>query len=149
MLSGVTLATPRFSPCIVITRSSLYAIGGNDGTAALASIERAAISTDGTIATFSIVPGMAMTTGRSGHACAVVGDWLYVLGGSGAAPLATIERAQINDDGSLGAFTTLPAATLPSPLSDYTSIVTGGFAYTIGGSSGAGGVATVARAALQ
>lgn len=148
-LTGVTLVTARFSPCVVIARSSLYVIGGNDGTSALATLERATVGADGTIGAFSTVPGVALATARSGHACEVIGDWLYVLGGSGAAPLASIERAQINDDGTLGAFSTVPAVSLAAPLSDYTSIVAGGFAYAIGGSSPAGAVATVSRSTLR
>lgn len=53
----------------------------------------------------------------------IVGDFLYVIGGmqTDGTKLASIERAAIRRDGSLGPFTAVPEATLAIARSDHTT----------------------------
>ena len=54
-----------------------------------------------------VVPDVQLVFGREGHSCAVIGDSLHVLGGTGANGVVPAERAVIHADGSLGPFTAL------------------------------------------
>jgi hypothetical protein len=77
---------------------------------------------------------LGLNTARAGHTAAVVGEWLYVIGGVDGTntPLASIERALIRADGSLGPFTTVPVS-LQTARSHHATVVTGRVLYVIGG----------------
>jgi hypothetical protein len=110
IVDGITLGTARTSHAAVVIRDHLYVLGGTTGTSvvALASIERAAINPDGTLQPFE--PAGAMMIPRAGHGAFVFGDKLVLIGGLGPAPAieATLEQAQIQASGDLGAFGGLP-----------------------------------------
>ena len=115
----------------------VYAIGGRDGTGqALASVESAPINSDGTLGAFQVV--QSLTTARWAHASAVAGHYLYVLGGytgpkcGPPAPLASVERAPINPDGTLGAFADA-GITLTTTRTSLAAVVSGSALYAVGG----------------
>jgi len=129
---GAALNVARSGHTTMIVGSYLYVLGGI-GATALASIERAPLDTSGTLGAFAVVPGLTLTTARHGHTMAVVGNYLYVLGGTGG--LTGIERSSLNASGSLGAFATLPDVTLTTARSNAMSAVIGDYLYVLGGAN--------------
>ena len=128
------LQTPRDGHTSIVIGNSLYVIGGNSQSDGLDTIERATITADGSLSPFSILPNLRLNRARAFHTCEIVGDSLYVIGGTGVSEdrLASVERATIREDGSLGPFSTLPVR-LSTPRSNFTSIVFGRSLYVIGG----------------
>jgi hypothetical protein len=131
----------------VVTQNWWYIIGSSSDNV---SVERAQIGSDGSLSTFSVVPDVQLRTPRLGPASVVIGNVVYVIGGYDPAngALATIERAVINADGTLGPFTLLPDITLPVPVSDATVAVIGDGLYVFGGRSGDRQLANVQRASI-
>jgi Kelch motif len=145
---GAALATPRTRHAAVVIGHSLYVIGGSDGTHALASVEQASFDDAGAVATFFPVPDSALTSARAGAAAVVVGSWLYVLGGSdGSQPLASVERAAINPDGTLSAFAVVDGLTLATARSDHGAVVADGTLFVTGG-NGPAALASVEAATI-
>jgi N-acetylneuraminic acid mutarotase len=129
-----TLRIARSSATTAVIKHWLYVVGGADGAGALNSVERAGINADGTIESFDVVDGATLVEARAGHTSVVIGDSLYVIGGSGTSGAsASIERARINDDGSLGSFTLVPGVALTTARSGHTSALIGNAVYVIGG----------------
>ena len=83
----------------------------------------------------------SLTQPRTGAIAVRLGRWLYVIGGSAAAtPVATIERALVNADGSLGPFQV--AGTLSSSRAFASATQIGSRLFVIGGTSGAAAAPT-------
>jgi Kelch motif protein len=147
---GVTLVDARAAASMVVVGKALYVIGGNDGQfGAIGTVERATINSDGSLATFGTVSGVTLVTARQAHTSAVLGNFVYVIGGvdSSGVTLSSIERASIAADGSLGQFTLLSDVALASARADHTSMVVGNYLYVIGGGAGTA-VTSVERAAI-
>lgn len=103
--TGQHLITHRAFAASARVSDVTYLIGGSDDQGRyLDTIESASLQPDGTF-TFATVSNR-LTTPRFDPTCAVIGHWLYVLGGRDTPThaLRSIERAQINQDGSLGPF---------------------------------------------
>jgi len=129
------LTTPRASAAYVALGSRLCAIGGESTSGVVASVECAAVDGNGSLAAFEPL-AVQLTTARADPAVAVIGTWLYVIGGnSGTAQLASIERAPIMPDGTLGAFTA--AGNLVTARSGAHAIVLGQQLHVLGGWFGA------------
>ena len=148
---SATLATTRLAPTSVIVKNWLYVLGGTDGTGALSSIERAPINADGTIRSFDAVTDTLLATPRSGHTCLVVGNALYVIGGTGpAGALKSVERAVIQADGSLGSFALVDNAVLTTARTGHTTAIVGSSIYVIGGAQSDGTkLGSIERASIQ
>jgi len=131
-----------------VVRDFLYVIGGQ-GTPT--SIERARIRPDGTLGPFSIAPEVSLVTSRPGHTIVVIRNYLYAVGGGsgGGGFPSSIERATINDDGSLGPFTTVSGVALNQGRSGHISVVLGDFLYVIGGFGTLGRTGSVERAPIN
>lgn len=142
------LSIARSGATSVIVKDYLYLLGGSGGGLPLSSIERAAINADGSLGMFAAVP-VVLVTPRAGHASIVVGDYLYVLGGSGSGgALASVERAPIAVDGSLGAFATVSSTSLTVPRKLASTAVIGTWLYVFGG-KGTDTLRTVERAQIH
>jgi hypothetical protein len=141
-VSGVTLLVPRAFYCAAVTGNYLYAVGGSDSTGPLSSVERATINSDGSLARFEVVRDVVMTGVRQSHAAAVIGPYLYALGGFGSnfSALSSVERAIINPDGSLGSFSLVPGVALMTARGDHTAAIVGNALYVFGG-RGSDGIA--------
>jgi hypothetical protein len=129
------LTTARRGASVIVIGPWLYLIGGDDGHA-LASVERAAIDSDGALGPFTLVPDLQLKTARFGATVDVISDTLWVVGGlvDGELPIDAVERAAIGGDGELGGFTA--GGTLSSPRGSHASLRVGDALYVIGGFAG-------------
>lgn len=146
-VTGVSLTTARQNHASVVIGNYLYILGGFGG-GALNSVERSIINADGSLGSFAPAPSGTLTTARYGHTAAVLGSYLYVIGGAGSngAALRDVERATINADGSLGPFASIPNATLTTARSAHTTAVVGNYLYVLGGVAGSNSLNSVERA---
>lgn len=118
-----------------VTSSYLLVLGG-DSTASgkpVATVYRGTLSASGAVtgwSTTTALPAPAHSLGA-----VVFNGSVYIAGGSGTgnAPVATVYRAAINSDGTLGAWA--PLAPLPFARSYCAVGVNGTFLYALGGDS--------------
>jgi len=128
-----------------------YVLGGTAG-ATLATIERAAIDADGDLGAFITLP-TTLASGRSGMGAVVLGDALYVLGGTDGTPRDVVERATISGDGALAfgssplhlavgrdaaAYAVVDNYLYAVPRGNSAAVLLGDKLYLIGGQGGAG-----------
>src|SRR6185436_15650870 len=99
---------------------------------AVKTIEAATISPDGTITSFA-KQAAGMATARASHATAVVGNYVYMLGGFYGGTASSIERATIAADGSLGTFAVVAGVNLSTPRTSHIALVLGKYLYAVGG----------------
>jgi hypothetical protein len=148
-LGDRSLTQARDYPTGQVIGNYLYVFGGGTkANGANASYERAPINQDGTIGGFSLVVSGSLTTGRVAATSIVSGNWLYVIGGSNGQDLASVERAAINPDGTLGSFSAIAGSALTTPRSHHSSQVVGNYLYVLGGVNGGSSLASVERAAI-
>jgi hypothetical protein len=150
-LGSTSVTTPRSLGVVVNTGQRLHMIGGNSGgvAAGLASVESAAVEADGTIGSFSVVPGLSLASPRYAHSAAVIGNYVYVFGGySGTADVLGVERASINPDGTLGPFASA-GSSLTTGRYGASWAVIGDYLYAFGGNNGTGPLGTVERATID
>jgi hypothetical protein len=116
----------------VVVGSSLYIIGGVNGTPT-SRIERASLQANGLLGAFAD-SGVALEVPRFQPGAVVIGDYLYVIGGANGSgsPLDSVERAQINSDGTLGSFFSA-GVSLKTASSAHTLSVIGNYVYVFGG----------------
>jgi N-acetylneuraminic acid mutarotase len=134
---GITLTSPRNSHTSAIVGNYLYVLGGFTGSNLLDSVERASIAADGSLGPFELATGISLMTGLVYHRSAVIGNHLYIIGGSGSSgSLNVVERASIAADGSLGAFAQVPGVALTTPRAQHTAAVAGKYLYVFGGVNG-------------
>lgn len=140
-----TMASGRYSFASVVTRGYVYIIGGRSGGPALNTIERATLNTTtGTIGNFepltrTVVSGSDVTNGliqeRATHNSFRLGNNYYILGGESSGSLSSIEKAVIQDDGTLGNFVT-ESITLATARNRLSVIAMSGKAYLYQGWAG-------------
>jgi hypothetical protein len=135
-----------YMPAAVAANGYLYVLGGLTFPGATNIVERVAINANGSLGPWQYISGM--NTPRGGLAAVVAGDFLYALGGAyyqngNFIYLSSVERATINQDGSLG----LWQATNPMNTTRYElgAVATRGYLYALGGSAGT----SVERAAIK
>lgn len=145
---GVTLATPRQGHTAVRIHDRVYVIGGF-GNGSLVSVEYATVAQDGSLGPFTVLPDVGLMTARRNHASAVIGNYLYVIGGIAANPLSTVERAAIHGDGSLGQFAPVAGVSLAMARQGHSSAVIGDYLYVAGGAGNSGILQDVERAIIN
>lgn len=132
----IPVATSRMK--VIMTKNRLVLIGGqiNNGSDAFTTnCYSCPINSDGTLGSWVAEP--SLNTSRGGYSVLVNHPYVYVFGGlhgGTSASIATCERALINDDGTLGAwsFTT----SLPGSLTDSVAFDTGSKIYLVTGYNG-------------
>lgn len=125
------LRVPRGAPAVAVIGTWLYVVGGGDGIHAIDSVERALIGDDGSIGPFAVVDGLRLVTPRDSAAVAIIAGSLFIVGGYGEQPLSSVERAEIQSDGSLGPF--VEAGILPSVHYSHGAVIIGRWVYLVGG----------------
>lgn len=130
---------PRRAPAAVAHRGHLYLVGGIDGDGRyVRPVEYAPLLADGRLGPWRRTT--ALQQGRFYNAVVAHNGFLYALGGGSGAPgaqnypIASVERARILDDGSLGSWQTLPD--LNTPRRGLKAIVHGDTLYAVGGYDG-------------
>jgi fluoride ion exporter CrcB/FEX len=147
--ANVTLVASRSLHTTTTLRDSLYVIG-RLGTET--NVQRARINSEGQLDSFTTVSGLSLVTLRDGHTTVVIRNSLYVIGGEGEGYQSSIERANVNDDGSLDAFALVPGVALNVGRFGHVSVVLGNYLYVIGGFGGAtapGRLTSVERATID
>jgi uncharacterized repeat protein (TIGR01451 family) len=140
IVPNVKLTTGRDFFRTVQLGNYVYTIGGFDTTylhgAAQSTIDQATINPDGTLSSFHRLPN-GLSTPRSRFTHAVIGSYLYAIGGSVAegpnSALSTVERARIYPDGSLGAFSGAGMPTLTTARYSPECEIVGSYLYVFGG----------------
>ncbi|HEY9720427.1 MAG TPA: hypothetical protein V6D47_00320 [Oscillatoriaceae cyanobacterium] len=151
-VTGTGLVTPRAMPATAVLGHYLYVIGGHGRAGILGNAERAAIGPDGGLGTFAPVPGLALRTPRTCDTSVAIGKSLLVMGGVDRQGrlLTSVERATLEPHGGLGPFHTLKGVALRMGRSTPSSLVVGSFLYVLGGSDTTGKMfASIERARVR
>jgi len=133
-LSSSKLAVHLVRNTAAVIGNYVYMFAGASAAAtpAITGVEQAMIQANGTVSSFTTLPtGLIM--GRASHGTAVVGNYVYVVGGFYGSSATTIERAPINPDGTLGAFAVLNGVNLSTGHTDFNMAVLGKYLYVLGG----------------
>jgi hypothetical protein len=125
----------------------IYLVGGmrEDNTAAN-TVYYAPLNTNGTIGTWTATSSLG--TARYDHAAVVFGGRLYVLGGwNGTSNFASVERATINSDGTLGSWAT--TTSFSTARRGHTAVAHDSRMYVAGGTNGTTTYNTVQHAVIN
>jgi hypothetical protein len=145
------LVTARESHAAAVVDGYLYVLGGDHvvgGVPALASIERAPIDGEGVLGAF--VAAGSLATPRQSHMSWRLGSSLFLGGGLGdPASSTSVESSTIASDGSLGTFATVSPNALPFATQDGAVVVTGNYAYMLGGLTSGAASAAIVRAQID
>lgn len=147
-ISGASLIIARSRHTAQVIGSYLYVFGGLGGASSLNSVERASLADDGSLGSFASVSGITLKVARHSHTTAVIGNYLYALGGVGSGPLNSIERATFNASGSVATFEDLPDVTLAAGRYRHTQAVVRGYVYVLGGVGRNGILNSIERASV-
>ena len=110
--------------------NQLYVVGGKTQSGVTAVVQRATVADDGTLGPF-VDTQLPLKAARSGHTAAIIGKYVFIVGGADASgtPLpgtASIERAIIMPDGTLTAFAGTPEnLALSTPRSQHLTVFGG------------------------
>ncbi|MBI2833570.1 MAG: hypothetical protein HYX76_03980 [Acidobacteria bacterium] len=137
--TSTALTTPRQNLAVVSANGEIYALGGQTSpggpTEHLATVEHASIYPDGSLGAWTATS--AMTTRRVEFAAVTNGTFVYALGGYGGAPYFhdTVDRAEINPDGSLGPWALDPFH-MTTARYGFSAAIGGNHIYVFGGTDG-------------
>ena len=144
---GVALPEARFGAAGAYFAGKAFLVGGTSTTQAATSTVFVATpdATTKRIQSWSAAESLALPAPRTGASIAVVSDGLIVAGGSDEynTPQATVWKATLQPDGSLGAWKELTM--LPSPRVGAAAAIVGDSLYLWGGHDVAGPTAVVLR----
>jgi len=148
--SSISMNESRVSAAAVTDGKRIYVIGGHNGIPPnFDSVEFATIKADGSLDTWQFTS--SMNTPRSGATAVVFGDNIYIIGGNyplaGYQCLETVERATINEDGSLSDWEYMTS--LNQGRHRVASVLLDEYIYALGGISCSGVSDTVERARIK
>jgi hypothetical protein len=147
-LNSASLGAARLGVTARFNNGFMYAVGGCTDTTCTANsqddIYYGKVNADGSITGLTSPATLSTTTllpNNRGMGSLVFGNgYLYYIGGSGseatAGPKSTVYYAQINSDGSIGAFSGTTGGTgtaLPANRVMHTSVIANGYIYVIAG----------------
>ncbi|OGX16589.1 MAG: hypothetical protein A2166_01560, partial [Omnitrophica WOR_2 bacterium RBG_13_41_10] len=128
-----TLSGLRAYYASVAYNGYLYVMGGWDGSSYLSSVQCAPINSNGSLGSWQAAT--FLTTARGLHSSVAYNGYLYVIGGSGAFVISTVQYASINDiQGALGSWAII--SSFPTIRSLHSSVAYNGYLYVIGGYAG-------------
>lgn len=129
-----SLPAVRAGQSIVTYNGYAYSIGGggNSNMAPSAAIYYTKLNSDGSVNAWTS-SSVSLPTATRLHTSVVANGFVYVIGGDddNSSPFSTVYYSKLNADGSLGAWST--AASLPSAVTQATSVVANGYVYVMGG----------------
>jgi hypothetical protein len=127
--------TSRYSHQTVAYNGFLYVISGSvTGSGGLYDIQYAALATDGTISSWQTITSFTSTTFRYRFGAVVYNGYLYLTGGLIGTYSNDTVYAQINANGSVGAFQS--TTNFGTSRYNQASVVSNGYLYILGGFSG-------------
>jgi hypothetical protein len=151
LAASANLQTARWRHHSAKIGSYIYIFGGDGSTGTLTTVERASFDpATGELGAFVTQPAVTLATGVSSARIAVVGGYVYLLGGlvAGGSYTTAIQRARINADSSLGTFEVV-AATLPSAAMSQGSVLTAGYLHVFGGWDGSSPISSAWSAPIE
>ena len=110
----------------------LYVMGGYTGSADSSAVYYAPINSDHSVGAW-VTDSNPLPVAEDAASAAVVGGYMYVMGGYTGSYVTTVYYSQINADGSLGVWLTTTA--LPQALSYNPAVVNNGYIYLLGGAN--------------
>lgn len=133
-----TLQGPRAGAATVVVNGYIYVIGGVNGRNFVRLSEYAKINDDGSLSPWKET---SLLNEERGFIDAVTKDgYIYVVGGgngpNGKNLLRTVERAKVNEDGSLSQWQTMQSG-MVMPRRCSKTVIKGNFLYALGGFAGA------------
>ena len=129
LASGTILST------VLVTKSRVYLVGGNSGTAILPTVQTAPINTDGTLGSWTTSTNFPIAI--RGGVGVVSNNKVYVTGGNNdAGNNLNVYSANINSDGTLGAWGVI--GTIPTGMLFSQAIVCNNRIHILGGVLGDG-----------
>lgn len=143
------ITTARAWSSAIAQNGFFYYIGGNTSvsfnanTTSFGHVTKATINADGSLSSFSETDSLATATAMA--TAVVVNGYILVLGGrtGGASMLTTVQRAKINTDGTLGAWTTSGNTAFTTGRQLPGVAVYNGILYVFGGTNATGTTNTV------
>lgn len=148
------MATLRYSQAAVVANGYAYAIGGiqqfeSGPDEYLKNVERAKINPDNSLGNWEILPS-EMNLVRLSPSAVVSGNYIYVLGGSidpDPQLQLSVERAQINPDGSLGSWEVM-SSMITNRLA-FAAVENNNILYALGGTNQNGSQNTTEKAVVE
>ncbi|HET9174694.1 MAG TPA: hypothetical protein VFN56_05470 [Candidatus Saccharimonadales bacterium] len=115
----------------VVYDGYVYEIGGGNGTSAsTTTVDYAPFISNGSLGAWTSTTSLPVAT--SGATTVVYNGYVYEIGGqTSSPPIATVNYAPINANGTLGSWTA--TTNLPAATDNATSVVYNGYVYEIGG----------------
>ena len=137
--STTSFTTARFGGIAIAYNSYLYLLGGDSGNGSsgatlLNDVQYAKINTNGTVGTWTTTT--SFTTTRGAQTATLYNGYLYVIGGynSSLANLSDVQYAQINANGTVGAWAT--TASFNTARFGQGAVAYNGYLYSTGGGTG-------------
>jgi hypothetical protein len=132
----VKLPAGRVDGAAVVIGSTYLYVGGNDGTAAVATTYVSHAVGTGNLDKWS--EGPALPEARSDAAYVTVGNTLYLVGGYGpsGAPTTTVYSITVANDGTLGEWKPNDALALPEPRAGASAVAVSDGIVVMGGTDG-------------
>ncbi|MHB8443381.1 MAG: hypothetical protein ACYDAS_03390, partial [Patescibacteria group bacterium] len=114
----------------VVYNGYVYEIGGVVAGAYVSTVDYAPINTNGTLGAWTATTSLPVVLDQA--TSVVYNGYIYEMGGCGnTCPVATVDYALINSNGTIGAWTA--TTSLPVATYDATSVEYNGYVYEIGG----------------
>ncbi|MBI5357360.1 hypothetical protein HZB74_00710 [Candidatus Saccharibacteria bacterium] len=134
------LPAARDSMSVAAYNGYLYVMGGKDsGGARSTNVYYAKIGANGEPISWTLDSSSALSTERSHSSAIAYNNRMYLMGGQTNAAtggVTTVEYADINPDGSLGAWSTTGMTALASARWGHSSAQYNGYLYVVGGANG-------------
>lgn len=159
IVAGASMTTPRYQAAVLVHQedqipsSFFYIVGGRDANGAyLADFERGYLEANGHYDGSVHLPGVSLGTPRAGHALSLIGNQLYVIGGTNAGgAVDSVEVATFGPDAAapLTAFAPAPGVHLHDARSGMSCTVIANELYAVGGQNASGTLGTIEHAKLH
>ena len=134
------VAGARTYPTVIAANGFVYMIGGFSGTTPTTTIQYAKLNADGTVGDWNALDEVKLNTAVGAAAAVVANGYVYVVGGattlSGTTPdtpVAQVQYAKLNADGSVGDFVTSANDLGANSRMGARAVVANGYMYIVGG----------------